>query len=72
MARDRLDPEAADKALSALSGWALSRDGAAISKTFTFKNFSEAFGFMSRVALAAESSTIIPNGRMCTRRSRSR
>jgi len=54
MARDRLDPEAADKALSALSGWALSRDGAAISKTFTFKNFSEAFGFMSRVALAAE------------------
>ena len=26
----------------------------AITKTFTFKNFNEAFGWMSRVAMAAE------------------
>jgi len=33
-------------------GW--EREGEAISKTFKFRNFSEAFGRMARVALAAE------------------
>lgn len=32
-----------------------------LKKTFTFKNFSEAFGFMSRVALAAEKMDHHPN-----------
>lgn len=32
-----------------------------LSRTFTFKNFSEAFGFMSRVALAAEKMNHHPN-----------
>ena len=41
-------------ALSALSGWTLARDGAAIRRDFTFADFVTAFGFMSRVALLAE------------------
>ncbi|MTI08199.1 MULTISPECIES: 4a-hydroxytetrahydrobiopterin dehydratase [Curvivirga] len=36
------------------SGWILEDDGNAINKTFKFKNFSEAFGFMTRVAIRAE------------------
>ena len=54
MAREKLDEAAVADALSVLDGWALSRDGAAITRTFVFKNFSEAFGFMTRCALAAE------------------
>jgi len=34
--------------------WSLARDGAAITRTFTFADFSESWGFMSRVALLAE------------------
>jgi 4a-hydroxytetrahydrobiopterin dehydratase len=34
--------------------WRLSRDGKAITRTFQFADFSEAWGFMSRVALLAE------------------
>lgn len=37
-----------------LGGWTLADDGLSISRSFVFKNFSEAFGFMTRVALAAE------------------
>lgn len=36
------------------SGWTLSDDGTALSKTFTFSNFVEAWGFMSRAAIWAE------------------
>ncbi len=35
--------------------WSLSREGKAIERTFTFGDFSEAWGFMNRVALLAES-----------------
>lgn len=35
-------------------GWSLSEDGKALEKGFRFKNFSEAFGFLTRVALQAE------------------
>ena len=41
-----------DKALESLSGWSLV-DGK-LHKEFKFKNFVEAFGFMSSVALLAE------------------
>ena len=41
--------------LAELSGWAESREGKAIARTFTFTDFSEAFAFMTRVALLAES-----------------
>lgn len=34
--------------------WSLARDGKAITRTFQFKDFSAAWGFMSRVALLAE------------------
>ncbi|WP_298464609.1 4a-hydroxytetrahydrobiopterin dehydratase [uncultured Erythrobacter sp.] len=35
--------------------WELAREGKAITRTFQFKDFSEAWGFMSRVALIADS-----------------
>ncbi|MBX3583395.1 MAG: 4a-hydroxytetrahydrobiopterin dehydratase [Rhizobiaceae bacterium] len=54
MARERLDRPAIEEALAELDGWALADDGLSISKRFTFRNFSEAFAFMTRVALAAE------------------
>lgn len=34
--------------------WSIARDGKAITRTFQFADFSEAWGFMSRVALQAE------------------
>ena len=37
----------------------------AISKTFVFANFNEAFGFMSRVALMAEKMNHHPEWRNC-------
>jgi len=41
-------------ALTRLSGWSVVEGRDAIAKTFRFKDFSEAFGWMTRVALAAE------------------
>ena len=35
-------------------GWAPSADGKALEKSFRFKDFSEAFGFLTRVAMHAE------------------
>ncbi len=40
--------------LAAHPEWSLAREGKAIARTFRFKDFSEAWGFMSRVALLAE------------------
>lgn len=42
-----------ETALGGLAGWTLSEEGR-IAKTFTFKDFSHAFAFMTRVALLAE------------------
>ena len=42
------------RALEELSGWQMAEGRNAITKVFTFKTFNEAFGFMTRVALAAE------------------
>jgi len=41
-------------ALAELPEWTLRADGLAIERQFQFKNFSEAWGFMNRVALIAE------------------
>lgn len=41
-------------AVAGLDGWTLCEDGIAIEKTFAFRGFNSAFGFMTRVALAAE------------------
>lgn len=42
------------QALKELKGWTQAPDRPAIRKTFKFKNFSEAWAFMSRCALLAE------------------
>jgi 4a-hydroxytetrahydrobiopterin dehydratase len=41
-------------ALAQLSGWSAADGRDAITKSYKFKDFNEAFGFMTRVALAAE------------------
>jgi len=51
---EKLTGEARRKALDGLHGWSETDGRDAISKSFTFRNFSEAFGFMTRVALVAE------------------
>lgn len=44
------------KALHELHGWIEAKGRDAITKTYQFKSFSQAWGFMSRVALFAEKS----------------
>lgn len=51
---DRLTDSERNAALATLPGWSLRTDGQAISRTFAFADFNAAFGFMTRVALAAE------------------
>ena len=41
-------------ALAGLPDWTLRDDGLALTRRFTFADFSEAFAFMTRVALLAE------------------
>ena len=50
----RLSGEARKVALAKLDGWTETKGRDAIERTFVFKDFNEAFGFMSRVALVAE------------------
>jgi 4a-hydroxytetrahydrobiopterin dehydratase len=54
MPHEKLAAQATEQELETLDGWALRDDGAAISKTFRFRNFAQAFGFMSESALVAE------------------
>ncbi len=42
------------KALHELKGWSEAKSRDAITKTFQFKSFNQAWGWMSRVALIAE------------------
>jgi len=51
---ERLSAEARKSALEGLSGWSDVGGREAIARTFTFKDFNEAFGFMTRAALVAE------------------
>ena len=44
----------AEAALAQLTGWSATAGRDAIAKSYKFKDFNEAFGFMTRVALAAE------------------
>ncbi len=44
----------AEDAVKQLPGWAVSDGRAAIEKTFEFRTFSQAWGFLSRCALKAE------------------
>jgi 4a-hydroxytetrahydrobiopterin dehydratase len=50
----KLDAAARAAALAGLKGWAEVPGRDAIARRFVFKDFSEAFGFMARAALAAE------------------
>lgn len=52
--REKLDTDQINAALAGLQGWTLSQNRPAIEKTFTFKDFNAAFGFMTRAALIAE------------------
>jgi 4a-hydroxytetrahydrobiopterin dehydratase len=51
---ERLSDEVRAGLSVALPGWAPVEGRDALKKTFKFKSFNEAWGFMSRVALAAE------------------
>ncbi len=51
---ERLTGQARETALSGVPGWSEVNGRDAIARTFTFKDFNEAFGFMSRAALVAE------------------
>ena len=51
---EKLSAEARRRALADLPGWNPVNDRDAIQKSFQFKDFNQAWGFMSRVALAAE------------------
>ncbi len=50
----KLSGEARKMALAKLGGWIEVKGRDAIAKKFVFKDFNEAFGFMTRAALAAE------------------
>ena len=50
----KFEAEERTAALAGLPQWKATAGRDAITRTFTFKNFSEAFGFMTRVALLAE------------------
>ena len=54
MSAKKLTPEEKSAALAALPGWAHVDGRNAIKKTFIFRDFNEAFGFMTRAALIAE------------------
>ena len=51
---DLLTNDALAEVLADLDGWSLVEEGTAIEAEFSFKGFNAAFGFMTRVALAAE------------------
>jgi 4a-hydroxytetrahydrobiopterin dehydratase len=56
----KLDQAAINVALTNLKGWSLNASGH-LDKTWVFKDFTEAFGFMARVALLAEKIDHHPN-----------
>jgi|ERR1700730_4124924 4a-hydroxytetrahydrobiopterin dehydratase len=60
---ERLSAEARKTGLKGLPGWSELAGREAITRTFTFKDFNEAFGFMVRAALVAEKSNHHPEWR---------
>jgi 4a-hydroxytetrahydrobiopterin dehydratase len=60
---ERLSAEMRKSALQGLLGWAETPGREAIGRIFTFKDFNEAFGFMSRAALVAEKNDHHPEWR---------
>jgi 4a-hydroxytetrahydrobiopterin dehydratase len=60
---EKLSAEARKSALKGLSGWSEVTGREAIQRTFSFKDFNEAFGFMARAALVAEKNDHHPEWR---------
>lgn len=54
MSTKKLEGKARETALAGLQGWAEAAGRDAICKSYRFKDFNEAFAFMTRAALAAE------------------
>ncbi|AHG47261.1 pterin-4-alpha-carbinolamine dehydratase [Rhizobium leguminosarum bv. trifolii CB782] len=54
MKMEKLERTAVEAQLAGLAGWTLNEAASAISKTFKFSNFIEAFGFMTEAAITAE------------------
>lgn len=54
MAATRLSAHEIASALATLPGWSLAEGREAIRKRFVFRDFNEAFGWMTRAALVAE------------------
>ena len=50
----KLDEAARAAAMTALPGWARAEDRDAIVRSFRFRDFGEAFAFMTQVAIEAE------------------
>ena len=50
----KLSGEARKSALARLNGWSETAGRDAITKKFVFKDFNQAFGFMTRAALVAD------------------
>ena len=51
---EKIDPSALKEALARLNGWNVVDGREAIQRTFRFKDFNNAFGFMTKSALMAE------------------
>lgn len=51
---EKLPPEERRSAVAELDGWGDAPDRDAIVRSFKFRDFNQAFGFMARVALEAE------------------
>lgn len=60
---ERLSADERRAVLAKLKGWSEVSGRDAIARTFTFKDFNEAFGFMTRAALVAEKSDHHPEWR---------
>ena len=60
---ERLSAEARKSALKGLPGWTEVSSREAIARTFIFRDFNEAFGFMCRAALVAEKNDHHPEWR---------
>ena len=51
---EKMNPEALKSAMKNRTEWSMTAKKDAINKKFEFKNFNQAFGFMTRIAMLAE------------------
>lgn len=58
---EALTDAARDQAMAALPEWRYVPEEKAITRSFSFRDFSEAFGFMARVALLAQAADHHPD-----------